>query len=188
MMLKFIQALAVLVITSNIALAQNAVPTQWVLYKNGGQPLPSNPKPYWSYEATAYTAITVPAPFNVWKAQGAKILDARVQAVWHAMSLYANTGVGLMICPSQHNIGITGFVGCSLLVYFAANDTVGPASYTPGCSPNPGGPFPCGAIITPILQNLIDRGVAGMYFVLVTYGNGNNGPAVWDFEIFITWG
>lgn len=185
--LQFWASLIAATLVSVSAIAGGAVPTQFTLYKNGSNPLPSNPQATWTYESEVYTAITIPARFDQWRGWGAQILHAEFLAAWEAVSCCADTGVGLMLCPPQTQGAQNGLQGCQMLAFFAANDQVGPASYTPGCVDNPGGPFPCVTDITSILQNLLSQGLSNQYFVLVTYGNGENGPDVWDAEIGIVW-
>jgi len=155
--------------------------TQLILYKSGATYLPAPTAASWQKPSNAYTAITIPMPFDVWKAQGVVVSSASVQIVWKANSLYANTSAAIMACPAQTG---GGFTGCSLLVYFAANDTDGPASYTPGCSANPGGPMPCRADVTSILNQYIQGGTP-YYFAIASYGNGSAGPMIWDVEILV---
>lgn len=165
--------------------AQPIITNQYILYKSGATSLPTQATAAWEEPSNAYTAITIPMPFDVWKAKGATLSSATTQIVWKANSLYADTGAGIMLCPSQSHAEL-GLVGCSLLTYFAANDTQGPASYTPGCVSNPGGPMPCRSNITSALQTAIQNGIP-LYLVAVSYGNGTNGPLIYDVEIFIDW-
>jgi hypothetical protein len=186
MNMRAIAAVLLGLVISSLAVA-GSIPGQITLYKSGAVPLPQNPQAAWVYSSNAYSAITIPAPFDRWKADGVQIKSAALQVVWKANSLNANTGVGIAVCPSQSGAE-NGLVGCTFLAFFAANDTSGPASYTPGCVSNPGGPFPCRTDVTSALQSFLAQGTSDLYFVLMTYGNGAAGPLVYDGEILIEWG
>ena len=182
----FLAGLSVALTINSFAGGRSGViPQQIILYKDAARPLLNQSRSQWLTPAAAYTAITVPANFDVLKEGGARVYSASVQAVWMANSPGFNTGAGIFVCPSQPNAGAQ-LVGCRVLAYFAANDS-GPAYYTPGCSTNPGGPFPCRRDVTEALQELIEEGRSQLYFVGVAYGNGTNGPSIFDLEILINW-
>lgn len=185
-------AVALLVLLIALALAfaapagaQVIVPQQVILYKNAAQPALEQRQQKWLTPAAAYTAITVPAQFDVLKANGAQLQLAWVQVVWAAHSAGSYSGAGIFVCPAQPHAGVD-LIGCSALAYFAADDR-GPAPYTPGCITNPGGPFPCGADVTAAMQAHVEAGLPGLYFVGVAFGNGVSGPLIYDLEIFINW-
>jgi hypothetical protein len=169
-----------------MSVTAGVIPQQIILYKDGARPLPEQKRQQWLAPSAAYTAITVAAPFDVWKENGALIHSASVQVVWAANSTGFNTGAGIFVCPSQSNAEVE-LIGCRVIAFFAANDTSA-ALYTPGCPVDliPGGPFPCRADVKETLQALIDDGTP-FYFVGVAYGNGTNGPAIYDIEMFINW-
>ncbi len=158
--------------------------SQYILYKSGAQTLPTSPVADWRPPSSAYTAITIPFPFDRMNASGDRAASASVQIVWAANSAGGNTGVRLLACPAQTNAA-AGPVACSQIAFFAAND-YGPAEYTPGCVSNPGGAMPCRADVTTVINNLIQAGTP-VYLAISSYGNGINGPLIWDVELLISW-
>jgi hypothetical protein len=159
--------------------------SQYILYKSGATYLPASTASSWLEPSNAYTAITMPMPFDYLKAHGVTAAIASAQIVWKANSLYANTGAAMYACPAQPHAE-TGYVGCTTITYFAANDTSGPAGYTPGCATNPGGPMPCRADVTATINTLITNGVP-LYLTIASYGNGSAGPMIWDVELLVNW-
>lgn len=176
---------AFLLLCVSLAHAGTIIPQQSVIYKSAAAPLPQQKQAKWLPPANAYTAVTVPANFELLHPAGATIAQATVVIVWRANSPSANVAAGLMLCPSQANAGVE-LVGCGLLAYFAANDA-GPASYTPGCSANPGGVFPCRIDVTANLQNALNTGWPSLYYTGVAYGNGSTGPDIYAIELYINW-
>jgi len=158
--------------------------SQFVLYKSGAQSLPTSHAASWQEPSNAYTAITIPFPFDAFKAQGVSVARADVQVVWAANSAGGNTGVMVLACPPQPSAE-SGLVGCVNLAFFAANNS-GPAPYTPGCGANPGGPMTCRADVTALINSLIEIGVP-YYLTISSYGNGISGPLIWDVELLINW-
>jgi hypothetical protein len=183
--LAFVFPILIAVLVPAIA----GTPTQFVLYKSGALAIPAPATANkWFAPGNAFTSVTILAPFNQWKAQGASILKATAQVVWSTKSpaTIGYTDVGIFVCPFQNNEATTGLVGCTLLTYFAGNDHVSPD--TPGCADNPGGPMPCFADVTSILQIFLANGTPNVQFTLGTQGNGSNGPDVYDAELMIVWG
>lgn len=178
---------AALFVASAPALAGGIVPQQLILYKNPGAPLPQQIQPRWLAPANAYTSITVPANFDLLRSYGADVIYVEAQVVWQANSPAAYNGVGILLCPAQPQAGVE-LTGCGTLVYFSANDA-GPAPYTPGCTSNPGGKFPCRINITTEFRNAMNSGwPVPLYIVGAAYGNGSTGPDIYDIEIHIFWG
>lgn len=166
------------------AWAQTLIPSQYIVYKNGGQSLPTGAVAAWSEPAVAYTAITVPMPFDALKAAGARVQSASVQVVMRADSPLAATGASVLLCPPQASAE-QGYVGCYMLAMFAMSNQ-GNMPYTPGCVNNPGGPTPCRADVTQYVRNMIAAGQY-LYLTTATYGNGKNGPDLWDVELLVNW-
>lgn len=166
--------------------AQAFVYTQYIIYKSAAHPVSTSSDAAWSEIGGAYSASTIPMPFDDMKAAGAAIRSARIFASWKAGSLQYDTGVEMLACPPQH-AAQRGLVGCTVLAMYAANDTRGPVSYaTKGCVSNPGGPFPCQSDVTAVFRGLIAAGVP-LYLTVATYGNGNNGPLLYDAELLVEW-
>lgn len=174
-----------LIICLFIPSAANAHYSQYVVYKSGAQSLPTSPLPSWNEPSIAYTAIAVPLPFSDFKEVGDSVRAAQVQVVWRAKSLWFDTGVAVLACPVQTHAE-KGLLGCTQLAMFAANDAQGPAATTSGCVSNPGGPFPCRIDVTQALNSLINSG-EDLYLTVATYGNGLNGPDLYDAELLVEW-
>lgn len=176
-----------LFMASSVVSAQQFTPTQYILYKSGAASISTQALNAWLPPGVAYTAVTIPMPLLKWKNAGLTVLHAESQMVWKPRSPGGNTGVAALLCPPQSNAG-SGLVGCTFLSWFAANNTA-LADYTPGCFWNNGNVMPCRADITAILQSAISQATSNDRFLaLATYGNGSNGPDVYDVEIFIDWG
>ena len=185
-MLAYILGLAAITFSS-LAFGGGVIPTQYTLYRSASEPVtPQHTAPNWNTGGNAYTSLTTYMPFDQWKAAGAVIQSASVKVAWKPNSSGSNTGVGFFMCPAQSG-AVSGLVGCRYVAYLAASDDQGPASYTPGCVTNIGGPFPCGLDVTATMQSYLAEGLSGQYLVLVSYGNGSTGPLIWDGEMWITW-
>jgi hypothetical protein len=161
---------------------------QVVLYKDAWTPMQGYPTPKWLPGFHAFTAQTFRMPFDQLKAGNAQVAMATLQVVWQALSPSAYTGVGMFVTPGGNNSESTDLSKVApWWVFFAANDA-GFAPYTLGCdtSSNPAGPHPCWVDVTDAFNRLIAAGVP--YFLTIgTYGNGANGPYVYDVELELSW-
>jgi hypothetical protein len=160
--------------------------SQIVLYKNGWTPISGNPLSNWRAYSHAYSSTTFYMPFDRLKTGGAVLVSVDLLVVFRAVSPTAWNGVALFACPAQTDAANADLVTyCPYMSYFAASD-VEFSPNTPGCAGSGGGPHPCHRDLTADFNKLILDGVP-YYLAIGTYGNGSNGPEVYDVELQLSW-
>lgn len=161
--------------------------SQYIFYKDAWHEAIGNPQQSWLAYDSAYSAQTIEFPFAELKAGGASVCEVKLKVIWRAYSASAYTGIGLFACPSLSNAASTTLdTQCAMLAYFAGNNYQW-SSATPGCGPAGDGPRPCLVWITDIFNQLIQDGSQYYGLTIGTYGNGSNGPLVYDVELNIVW-
>lgn len=168
------------------AWAQVSSVEQIVLYKNAWTPMQGYPTPKWLPGFHAFTAQTFNMPFDQLKAGGAQVANATLLIVWQALSPSAYTGVGMFLTPGGPHSESTDLATVAPWWAFVAGNDSQFAAYTPGCDGTGAGPHPCWIDITLPLNRFIAKGVP-YNLTIGTYGNGTNGPYVYDVEIDLSW-
>jgi hypothetical protein len=159
---------------------------QLILYKNAQVPLEGNPSESWRPWSNAYTSQSVFMPFDTLREVRAEAREAWLLVVMQANSPSAYVGAGMFVCPALSDAINTDLMNtCPKSGWFFMNDQA-PATYTPGCLGTGPGPHPCWIDFTDTFNRLIAAGQP-LFLTLGTFGNGSNGPNVYDVELQIVW-
>jgi hypothetical protein len=189
-------------------LARGGSPQFVPLYKNAWAPAKeTNPNTSWLSWSGAYTATTYWLNFT----PNLSLSAAQVQIVFTAVSPQSNVGVGIAVCGlgiSNDPTIVPSFSNCKLIAITSFSDA-GPTPNTntsvwnpandtyswiqdrydttiQGCQGTGAGPHPCWADITAGLQRFVNAQWPA-HVTIVTYGNGNNGPAVNEVSLMLNW-
>src|SRR6185437_1500718 len=187
MILRWCIAVALLLGVASSAHARCPAANWSVLpfYKNDSYAAAAPVGPGWHPTGSAFSSATLEPPWESFGAANGHVCQALFKAVFRPDSPYPADqnyiGVGLFACPWLSDAAHQEFsTTCRTIVYFAGNDNSIPCGQDPDNTYR-GGPIPCGADITNDFNTLIDE-AGSLYHSLVigTWGNGKNGPALYD--------
>lgn len=164
--------------------------TEFSLYKNGYVPFRGRPEGKWTESANAFTGTTENIPFSILKEQGARARKATLIFVWQACSPASYNGVGCFVTDGGPGMETKDMSEVSKKCWYVAASDKGSAPWTPNPNvdndPNPPGVHPWWIDVTDDFNELIDNG-EDFNIAIATYGNGGNGPLVYEVTLQVVW-